>query len=71
MKIGWILQSHPSYSNYARATADLKQRIEIERAEIELSPHSISHTTANVQILRTQALKVATTVEQSENFWTD
>ena len=68
VKIGWILRSHPSYSNYARATLNLKQRIGIEGAELELSPHSISHTTANGQIWKTRALKAVTTAEQSDFF---
>ena len=38
VKIGWILRLHPSYSTYVRATSDLKQRIRIEGAELELSP---------------------------------
>ena len=45
VKIGWLLCSHPQYTNYVRVTADLLKRIGAEEAKLELSPHSISHTT--------------------------
>ena len=38
----------------------------MEGAELELSPHTISHTTIRGEVLRTQALKVATTEKQSD-----
>ena len=66
VKIGWILRSHPSYTNYARATEDLLKRIGVDGAELELSPHSLSHTTLDGQVLRTRALKVVTTEEHGE-----
>ena len=65
VKIGWILRSHSSYTNYARVTSDSKQRFGVEGAELKLSPHFISHTTADGQILRTRALKVVTMAEQN------
>ena len=63
VKIGWLLRSHPSYTNYERATKDLILRIGNEGAELELSPHTITHTTAGGSILRTRALKVVITEE--------
>ena len=39
VKIGWLLRSHPQYTNYARATADLLRRIGDDDAELDLSPH--------------------------------
>jgi hypothetical protein len=66
VKIGWLLRSHPTYTNYARATSDLLRRIGAIGAELELSPHSISHTSTSGEVLRTRALKVVTTAEQSD-----
>ena len=45
---------------------DLMERIEVEGAELELSPHTISQTTARGDVIHTQALKVATAEEQSK-----
>ena len=66
VKIGWLLRSHPTYTNYARATADLLRRIGENGTELELSPHSISHTSTSGEVLRTRALKVVTTAEHSD-----
>ena len=66
VKVGWLLRSHPSYTNYARATADLLRRIGVDGAELELSPHTLSHTMADGEVLRTRALKVVTTEEHSD-----
>ena len=49
-----------------RTTADLLKRIGAEGAELELSPHTISHNTSRGDVLRMRALKVVTTEEQSE-----
>ena len=59
VKIGWLLCSHLSYTNYTRAMKDLLQRIGADGAELELSPHSLSHTMSEGEDLRTRALKVA------------
>ena len=66
VKIGWLLRYHPSYTNYSRATMDLLQWIGADGAELELSPHSLSHTMVDGEVLRTRALKVVTTEEHSE-----
>ena len=66
VKIGWLLRSHPSYTNFPRATSDLIKRIGVEGIEIELSPHALSHTTTDGHVLRTRALKVVTTEEHGE-----
>jgi len=65
-KVGWLLHSHPTYTNFAQATKDLLARINIKDLEIELSPHAISHKNVNDEIMRTNALKVVTTAEDSK-----
>ena len=65
-KIGWLLRSHLSYTNYAKATTDLLERIGVEGAELELSPHTISHTITRGEVLYTPALKVVTMEEHSD-----
>ena len=45
---------------------DLLKRIGEEGAELKLSPHAISYTTTSGEVLRTRALKVVTTEEQSD-----
>ena len=42
VKIGWLLRSHPSHTNYERATQDLILRIGKEGAELE-PPHYHAH----------------------------
>ena len=59
VKIGWILRSHPQYTNFRVATRDLIARIG-EEVEIELSPHTISHGTSKNTTITTKALKVVT-----------
>ena len=58
---GWLLCSHPSYTNYARVTTYLLQRIGVNGADPELSPYSLLCTTADKQVLQTRVLKVVTT----------
>ena len=52
VSVGWLLQFHPTYEKYARVTIDLLHRIGIEGAELELSPHTIPHTTAHGDVLK-------------------
>jgi len=66
VKIGWLLRSHPLYTNYSWATMDLLQWIGADGAELELSSHSLSHKMADDEVLRTRALMVVTTEEHSE-----
>ena len=54
------------YKNYARSKEDLLIRIGIEGGELERSPHTISHTTAKGETIKTHALKVVTTAENSD-----
>ena len=68
VKIRWFLYSHPSYTNYAMATTNLLQRIGADGVELELSSHSLLHTTGDRWVLRTRALKVVTTGELSVTF---
>ena len=58
MNTGWIMFSHPEYVNQALATRDLQQRMGMDTVELELLPHSISHTTAEDIKITTKALKV-------------
>ena len=44
VKVAWLLRSHPQYTNFRAATRDLIARIG-EEVEIELFPHTISHST--------------------------
>ena len=62
VKVGWLLMSHPQYTNFRAATRDLKARIG-EEVEIELSPHTISHNTTKNTTITTRALKVVTNDE--------
>ena len=59
VKIGWILRSHPQYTNFRAATRDLIARI-WDEVEIEHSPHTISHGTSKNTTITTKALKVVT-----------
>ena len=60
MKVGWLLGSHPQYTNLRVATWDLIARIG-EEVEIEPSPHTISHYTSKQTTITPRALKVETT----------
>ena len=65
VKIGWLLRSHPTYTNFRKVTEDLKARIG-QKVEIELSPHTISHSTSKNTTIRTQALKVVMILENNK-----
>jgi len=45
VNIGWMLYLHPDYVNQALATKDLQIRMGFETADLELLPHSVTHTT--------------------------
>ena len=65
VKIGWLLHSYPTYTNYAKVTKDLLDRIGMEGLEMELSSHNISHKNANDETMRTNAPEVVTTENDS------
>ena len=65
-KVGWLLHSHPTYTNYAHATQDLLQRMGNTDLEMELTPHTIAHKNGEDEIMRTNALKVVTTEADSQ-----
>ena len=62
VKVGWLLRSHPQYTNFRVAIRDLQRRIG-EEFEIELSLHTISHSTSKNTMITTRALKVVTNDE--------
>ena len=67
VKIGWLLRSHPTYTNFQMATADLIHRIGTNPpVELELTPHSITHKAADNQTVRTHALKVVTVEKDAD-----
>ena len=67
VKIGWIPRSHPTYTNFQMATADLIKRIgATPPVELELTPHSITHKAADNQTVRTHALKVVTVEKDAD-----
>ena len=66
VQIGWLLRDHPTYTNHARATQTLLERIGVDSVELDLSPHTISYTMTIRETLKMHALKVMTTVNLSE-----
>ena len=64
VKVGWLLRSHPTYTNFNRATSELMKRIG-KKVELELSPHTILHTTTDRGAIRKNVLKVVTTTADS------
>ena len=58
VNLGWILYSHPEYSNHGAARADLLHRMGSSNDDFELVPHSISHTTSSGIKISTKALKI-------------
>ena len=43
--IGWLLHSHPEYTNIRLAVSDLRARMKTRKLEFELVPHTIVHHT--------------------------
>ena len=66
VQIRWLRSYHPTYTNYARATQKLLERIGVDSAELDLLPHKISHTMTTGATLKMHTLKVMTTVNLSE-----
>jgi len=58
VNLGWLLYSHPEYSNQDSARADLIHRMGNANGDFELVPHSISHTTSSGIKISTKALKL-------------
>ena len=58
VNLGWLLYSHPEYSNQESARADLMHRMGNSNGDFELLPHSISHTTSSGIKISTKALKL-------------
>ena len=54
------------YTNYAQAAEDLLMRIGTGGVELDLSSHTISHTTTKGETLKTHALKVVTTADNRD-----
>jgi len=65
VKMGWLLRSHPNYTNFNKATTDLGRRIGVA-VEIEILPHTISHRFSDQRSIKTSALKVVITSKDSE-----
>ena len=63
VKVGWLLRSYHTYKHYARATEDILMQIETKGVELELSHHTISHTTTTGEIIKIHALKVVITAD--------
>ena len=64
--LGWIMYSHPEYTNQALASEDIKNRLEDNTLEIELVPHQLSHTEPSGMKIMTKALKVRCNYDDRE-----
>ena len=56
--IGWLLYSHPEYTNQRMAIDDLQYQMKTRQLEFELVPHTIVHYTKDKVKMMTRALKV-------------
>ena len=65
VKLGWILNAHPSFTHQKYAINELKKRMENLDIEIEISPHTISHTTSDNKQIRTNTLRIDSTADHS------
>ena len=61
--IGWLLHSHPDFTNQRAAIEDLRSRMETRDLEFELAPHTISHQADDETKIVTKALKVRSNLD--------
>ena len=64
--LGWVLYSHPEYTNFANATYDIRGQIKTKALEFEMIPHNIIHTNSEGIKMSTKALKIRTNYETRE-----
>ena len=64
--IGWLLYSHPEYTNQRLATNDLRARMSTRKLEFEVVPHNITHITKDGVRIATRALKVRSNFDDKD-----
>ena len=64
--LGWLLYSHPEYTNFVQAVEDLTSRMKTRELEFELLPHNIVHMNSQGIKMNTKALKVRANYDDRE-----
>ena len=63
-KIGWLVNAHPTYTNFAQAADELMDRLQ-HKTSIELTPHRLVWPRPGQRPLITRCLKVTTSREEA------
>ena len=64
--IGWLLFSHPDFTNHKEAISDLRNRMKSDDLEFELIPQTISYPNDDNVKISTKALKVRSNFKDKE-----